>query len=433
MQRTGGEQGIRLLPKPMKWVRIAEAPADLRGEIHLPSSKSVSNRVLIIRALSGVDFPIYNLSVADDTILLRQILTEPENELYLNTENAGTVMRFLTAYFASSPDKDIILTGDERMYRRPIGSLVNALRSMGAEIEYREKTGYPPLHITGKRLNGGYVSLDVSESSQFATALLLIAPTLVNGLTIELKGQVASESYLNMTLHILSEFGIGHDRQGNTITISRQLYLTKAYFVESDWSAAGYWYGLASLVPESDIHLPHLYENSCQGDSLIASIAKDYFDVNIRFENKGLTISGCPVKSKVEKLQLDMLSHPDLIPTIVTLCCLHKISFRIKGTSTLKLKESDRAQALKTELAKLNCELRLEENALESVTFGETPNHLINLNTYSDHRLAMCWAMMAARYPNVWIENPGCTDKSYPHFWEDLEKCGFILQYEKRN
>jgi 3-phosphoshikimate 1-carboxyvinyltransferase len=257
-------------------------------------------------------------------------------------------MRFCTAYFAVNPGKDVVLNGSARMKKRPIGPLVDALNALGAEVIYREKKGFPPLHISGKRLDGGHVSLDASESSQFATALLLIAPALPDGLKLELKGQLASQSYLEMTLDILEEFGVKHQVSGNTISVGRQPILPRPYTVESDWSSAAYWYGIASLFDGAQIDFPHLYEESLQGDSMIRDLAQKWFGISTAYDRQKAWIAkSAPVQSG--ELHLDMLSTPDLIPTIITMCCLHKIPFTIQGISTLRHKESDRAEALKIE------------------------------------------------------------------------------------
>jgi 3-phosphoshikimate 1-carboxyvinyltransferase len=415
----------------MKWVRIVKSPQTFKGKIRLPASKSKSNRVLILRALSGENFPIHNLSTADDTILLNQILSEKENELYVNTDNAGTVMRFCTAYFACRPGNDVVLTGTPRMKKRPIGPLAEALKSIGADVEYREKKGFPPLHVSGKKLKGGHVKLDTSESSQFATALLLIAPVLEEGLTLEITGEQASMSYLELTLHVLSEFGIKHKVKGNIITIKKQPILPREYFVESDWSSAGYWYGLASLFPGSQVSFQHLSRESSQGDSIIARLGEQHFGITTKTDNSRVVIKS-DEQLFLGTLELEMRSIPDLIPTIVTLCCLHRKPFRVTGSATLKLKESDRVGALKKELSKLGHHLQVDENSISSTTFGDVPTGEVLLETYNDHRLAMCWAIVAAKYPNVWIKNPASVDKSYPTFWEDITKAGFDLHYESR-
>jgi 3-phosphoshikimate 1-carboxyvinyltransferase len=251
-----------------------------------------------------------------------------------------------------------------------------------------------------------------------------------NGLQLELKGEPASKSYLDMTLAVLQDFGVKCTVSGNAIHVDHQLIIPKPYTVEGDWSSAAYWYGMASLFEEAQIGLPHLHEVSLQGDSLIRNLSQSWFGVTTSFDTQRAWISKSGIAQQ-EEMNLDMLSTPDLIPTVITLCCMHRIPFTITGTSTLRLKESDRAQALKDELGKLGHNLLVDDNSIACKSFGEVHKDAIQLNTYSDHRLAMCWAMMAAKNPNIWIENPACVQKSYPNYWNDLESVGFPLEYKK--
>ena len=406
----------------MKWIRITGRPDFIKARIKLPASKSISNRALIIRALSGGHFNIHNLSEADDTQLLASILDINEKEFYV--KNAGTVMRFLTAYFAAS-DKEVILRGSERMNQRPIAPLVDTLRAMGASIQYLEKEGYPPLEIKGRKLKGGKVNIQGDISSQFISALLLIAPTLQEGLTVEIQGEVVSEPYILLTLEMLSYFGISYQRSGNTISIPPQEYVTRDYMVAADWSAASYWFSLAALFPHSDVQFPYLYFSSAQGDSILKEIISD-FGVECEFSE-----TTCRLMSlQMEKVpfNFDFTPYPDLVPALTVLATTLCLDFNFTGLGTLKHKESDRARVLQHELAKIGAALDLDDNSLRSRSYGPVPDKDIFLNTYDDHRMAMSFAIAASLSPHIWIENPDVTEKSYPNFWTDLNKAGFTTE-----
>ncbi|RYD77159.1 MAG: 3-phosphoshikimate 1-carboxyvinyltransferase, partial [Sphingobacteriales bacterium] len=392
----------------MKWLRIVKTPEKLSGFVRLPASKSISNRALIIQALCVEKFPIHNLSLADDTLLLKAILESDEEELYI--KNAGTAMRFLTAYFSQKPG-DIYLSGSQRMHERPISPLVEALQKLGAQIEYRESENYPPLHITGIRLSGGEIHLSVSQSSQFASAILLIAPTLSSPLKLVLEGEIVSAPYLDLTLKMLSYFGIKYLHEGNSISIQPQKYLGKPFQVENDWSSASYWYALAAVLQDSKIDFHNLFEESYQGDSVLQKFMQ-HFGVETNFGSNVCTISNQSNSAKQHIFEADFIDFPDLIPTFVTLCCVKRIPFNIIGTKTLKYKESDRAEVLKTELAKLGFEIEMTENSLSCETYNQSifPQDDIWMKTYDDHRMAMSWSILAAQNPNIWIENADCVE-----------------------
>lgn len=392
--------------------------------ILLPASKSISNRALIISALTNAKFNIENLSTADDTVLLQQALDTNSNDIFL--KNAGTAMRFLTAFFAASGNgKEVILRGEERMYKRPISPLVEVLRKLGAEIYYLDNEGFPPLKIRSKKLNGGRISITANISSQFVTALLLIAPKLENGLKISLEGEIVSQPYISMTLAIMKHFGVDSEINGNTIYIPQQEYIAKEYFVESDWSAASYIFAFAVLFPGTRIKLPYLFRESTQGDSAQKELFAA-FGLEINFEN-----SVCSITSSNKRpvfFTHDFIHMPDLIPTFVVLCCTLKVPFRITGSKTLKYKESDRDIALQAELKKIGFELTVEENSISCNHFPEIFNlENITLQTYNDHRMAMSFSMISVMNSNIKIENPGVVEKSYPGYWKDLEKLGFKL------
>jgi 3-phosphoshikimate 1-carboxyvinyltransferase len=410
----------------MKWLRIIKSPEKLNGFVRLPASKSISNRALIIHALCSEKFTIHNLSLADDTLLLKAILETDEQELYI--KNAGTAMRFLTAYFAQKSG-DIYLSGSARMHERPISPLVDALRKLGAKIEYSERENYPPLHITGTKLLGAEIHLSASQSSQFASALLLIAPTLSSLLKLILEGEIVSAPYLDLTLKMLSYFGIKYLREGNSIYIEPQKYLSKPFRVENDWSSASYWYALTAVLRDSKIDFHNLFEESYQGDSVLQKFMQ-HFGIETHFGSTVCTISNHSNSEKQAIFEADFIDYPDLIPTFVTLCCAKKIPFNITGTKTLKYKESDRAEVLKTELAKLGFEIELTENSLSCESYNQSifPQDDIWMKTYDDHRMAMSWSILAAQNPKIWIENPDCVEKSYPDFWRVMEEKGFNFE-----
>lgn len=410
----------------MKWLRIVKAPEKLSGFVRLPASKSISNRALIIQALCTEKFPIHNLCLADDTLLLKAILESAEQELYI--KNAGTAMRFLTAYFAQKSG-DFYLSGSQRMHERPISPLVDALQKLGAEIEYTERENYPPLHITGTKLSGGEIHLLASQSSQFASALLLIAPTLSSPLKLVLEGEIVSAPYLDITLKMLSYFGIKYLREGNSISIDPQKYLSKTFQVENDWSSASYWYALAAVLQDSKIDFHNLFKDSYQGDSVLLKFMR-HFGIETEFGSTVCTISNLSNSVNQSIFEADFIDYPDLIPTFVTLCCAKQIPFNITGTKTLKYKESNRAEVLKTELAKLGFEIEMTENSLSCNSYNQSifPQDDIWMKTYDDHRMAMSWSILAAQYPNIWIENPDCVEKSYPDFWSVMKEKGFIFE-----
>jgi len=406
----------------MKSIRITSTPQKLNGTVVLPSSKSISNRALVIRALTEIPFAIQNLSDADDTTLLESLFESKEKEIYVR--NAGTVARFLLAYFASRPC-DVILSGSERMNERPIGELVEALKVLAADIEYLNQDHHLPVHIHGKSLNGGSISISSETSSQFISALLLIAPSLSEGLTLKLQGEVVSEPYIGLTLKTMSHFGIKYRKQQNQISIPPQKYIPKSFFVESDWSSASYFYSIAALLPGTEFQFAHLFDDSWQGDSILKDIMQE-FGIKTSFDDKNCIIKSSGVK--IKHFNYDFINHPDLIPTFVCLCCALQIPFTISGTRTLKHKESDRGEVLKTELAKLGYSIEFEDNImLYNGEKNTSKKGTIILNTHLDHRMAMSFAILAAKNPDICIENPEVVDKSYPGFWKELKNIGIEI------
>jgi len=411
----------------------------LQGSIRLPASKSESNRLLIMQALSEEPFYIENLSGAEDTSTLKLLLekaAQPHDpgEIF-DTGPAGTTMRFLTAYFSAVPGTRV-LTGTERMKKRPISILVDALRQLGAKIEYLEQEGFPPLKIEGGNLRGGEVELDGSISSQFVSALLMIAPVLHNGLVIRFKGEVTSRPYINMTMRIMEKLGVyatWHD-EDNCISVSQQPYLPSTediitLGVEPDWSAASYWYAMAALSQEADLYIHGLPKNSLQGDSITADLFT-FFGVNSTFDENG---QGVRLRKAAwvptDKFGFDFSDTPDLVQSVAVTASALQVPSLFKGVHTLKIKETDRVSALIKELAKIGATFTVPgENLLEVEQFGGPVADPLVFDTHEDHRMAMALAPLAMKYGTIAISDPGVVKKSYPGFWEDLKSVGFEIK-----
>lgn len=401
------------------------APSEVKATIQLPASKSISNRALIIHALSGGSDAPANLSDCDDTRVMIKALTG--NEEVIDILAAGTAMRFLTAYLSATPGTHI-LTGTQRMQQRPIQILVNALRQLGAQIEYAGNEGFPPLHICGTELTGDEITLKGNVSSQYISALLMIGPVLKHGLQLHLTGEIISRPYINLTLQLMKEFGaVAAWTSDQSISVEPRPYRSVPFTVESDWSAASYWYQIAALARAAEIELTGLFRNSYQGDSrgaqLFAKLGVEtqYTDRGVRLIKKG-TLS--------TRLDEDLVDIPDLAQTFVVTCALLDIPFRFTGLQTLKIKETDRIAALKAELAKLGYVLR-DENDSILVWDGERckPQETPVIKTYEDHRMAMAFAPAAIRYPHMQIAEPQVVSKSYPAYWDDLRKAGFFISF----
>ncbi len=395
----------------------------IEGRINLPASKSISNRVQIINALSNSFETIKNLSDCDDSKAMQNILFSNTNSF--DVGHAGTTMRFLTAYLSKIVG-EWTLTGSHRMQERPIGVLVDALNSIGAQITYLEKEGYPPLKIFGSNLTGEEVSLKGDTSSQYITALLLIAPTLANGLKIKLEGKIVSRSYIEMTLNILEEFGIKSEFKGQEIFVSHQTYQRIPYTVEGDWSGASYWFSFMALANEGKLFLDGLKKRSFQGDSGLIPVFEK-LGVKAQFSKKGMFIEKTATDCK--KLKFDFNQMPDLAQTFAVCACLKNIPFHFTGLETLKIKETNRIHALIIELGKLGYILH-EPAEGELAWDGErgAEDKKIVIETYHDHRMAMAFAPIAMVRPEVEIESPDVVKKSYPNFWEQLKEVGFNIE-----
>lgn len=405
----------------------------LRGRVPLTGSKSESNRALIIQALSQGKVHIDNLSEAADTVALQAALQvgEPAREQVIDIGPAGTAMRFLTAYL-SLKTGTFLLTGSARMKERPIGVLVDALRHLGAHIEYAAQEGYPPLRIRGP-LQQSDVRTRVAGniSSQYVSALLLIAPKLPQGLHLEIEGELTSRPYLMMTLKMLEEAGITHRWEGSEIRIQPQDFHSCTLTIEPDWSAASYWYSLAALSPKADLFLPALKPDSLQGDQAIKDIM-NAFGIHSNFEAGGLRIRKEAAPSSLAPIHLDFTACPDLAQTVIVCCAALKRPASFTGLHTLRIKETDRIAALQNELAKFG--VRLEEQ--QSGTFHldcqdwQVPAAL-KIRTYEDHRMAMAFAPLALIFDHVEIEDPAVVEKSYPAFWTHLKQFGITFDHSK--
>ncbi len=392
------------------------SPTDfIQLEINLPASKSISNRALILNALAYSPYEIQNLSDCDDTRVTMKALDS--NDTTFDIGAAGTAMRFLTA-FLSKTVGEWVITGSERMKNRPIKLLVDALNSLGARIEYIEKEGFPPLRIFGSALLGGEISLNGSVSSQYISALMMIAPYMQNGLKIKLEGNIISVPYIQMTMSMMKEFGVHVKYKNNEIEIKSQLYKPTPFKVESDWSAASYWYEILSIAGKGQIFLKGLNRNSYQGDSKAAELF-EHLGVKTDYQSEGILLT--PSGNLTNKFEYDFVNQPDLAQTFAVTCCLKNIPFHFKGLQSLKIKETNRIAALINELAKPGFIL-FEPAEGELLWNGERceANKKISIDTYEDHRMAMAFAPVALKMP-VEIKHPEVVSKSYPTFWYDFD------------
>lgn len=411
---------------------VSHPTKKLIGAITLTASKSESNRALIIQALCVDCFKIKNLASAQDTVTLNKILQNSNSQL-IDVGAAGTTMRFLTAYLSTKIGTRII-TGSDRMKKRPIGILVDALRDLGAQIEYMEEEGYPPLKITGKALHGGEIEMDGSVSSQFISALLLIAPELQHGLVIKFKGEITSRPYINMTLKMMEEFRVYGQFHDNSISVSKQNYHKKsevdyAYKVEGDWSSASYWYAIAALSYEADFIIKGLKHPSLQGDSIVADVFT-FFGIKTEYLFDGIHITKQRVKD--EHFGFDFSDCPDIAQTVAIVVSALGIPSLFNGLHTLRIKETDRIEALKLELIKFGIDVEiLNDNSIKINPKSIDPKRVATISTYEDHRMAMAFAALAMKQESVIIEHPDVVKKSYPGFWDDLRSVGFVVKENK--
>ena len=410
-----------------------KAPNVLRHTAQLPASKSISNRVLVIHALTGGHTLPGNLSDCDDTEVIVEALKN--NPYEINIKAAGTAMRFMTAYLAVKSGEEHVLTGTERMCHRPIHVLVDALRRLGADIEYAGEEGFPPLRIKGSALDGGLLEVAGNISSQFISALLLIGPCLKNGLTLHMTGDVISRPYIDLTLWTMREFGADAEWSDyDTIVVKPQPYKDREYLTENDWSAASYWYEMMALTnnPDDEIKLEGLMDGSKQGDSQVRYLFS-LLGVKTTFKTKK---AGVPTTvtlqhsgRSVTRLEYNFINSPDLAQTFVVCCALLNVPFHFTGLSTLKIKETDRIEAMKAEMRKLGYVVR-SANDSELIWDGELcePSLEAGIDTYEDHRMALSFAPAALRFNGLRINNPQVVTKSYPQFWRDISQAGFEVR-----
>lgn len=413
---------------------IVKAPNRIKAEINLPASKSISNRVLVIHSLSGGNSTLHNLSDCDDTqVMINALRDMPE---VIDIKAAGTAMRFMSAYLSVTEGEHVI-TGTERMKHRPIGVLVDALRRLGADIEYVGEQGYPPLRIRGKQLEGGTLEVPGNISSQYISALLMIGPALRNGLELRLTGDIISRPYIDLTLHVMHEFGCKIEWSSvDTISVKPQRYDDREYVVENDWSASSYWYEMLALSEdkESGVVLPGLRDASRQGDSVVRYLYS-LLGVKTAFKNgdhgQNTKVALTRHFSALTRMDYDFINQPDLAQTFVVTCCALGIPFHFTGLASLKIKETDRIEALKTEMRKLGYVLR-DVNDCELEWDGERCEAEDNpsIDTYEDHRMAMSFAPLAITLGCIRINNPEVVSKSYPNYWDDLRKAGFEINEE---
>jgi len=404
-------------------IKLQKSQIKNNKKLIISGSKSESNRLLLLQAFYP-NIELKNLSNSDDTDLMQSALKSSSD--VIDVHHAGTAMRFLTAYYATQQDREIVLTGSSRMKERPIKILVDALRVLGADIEYVNNDGFPPLRIKGKTLTENKVTLKANVSSQYISALVLIAPQLKNGLELTLKGKITSIPYINMTLSLLNKLGIETSFKDNLIQVYQQLTInSQQSLIESDWSSASYYYSIVALSDiGTSITLPSYKENSLQGDSALAEIYKT-FGVETVFINNTITlrkIRDC----KLQTVNCQLNNSPDIAQTIAVTTFGLGIECNLTGLHTLKIKETDRLVALKTEIEKLGGKVQITENSLH-VSKSKNINSDISIETYNDHRMAMAFAPLALK-TNITIKNADVVSKSYPKFWEDLKSIGFQIK-----
>ncbi len=402
------------------------APENVLASPKLTSSKSESNRALIIKALCKNKINIENISNADDTQLLASSLSSIRNKSHFNCKNAGTTLRFLTA-FLSIQKGTWTLTGSKRMTQRPIGPLALALNELGANIQFKKKKGFPPLKITGADLFGKSIEIQGDISSQFISALLLISPMLKNGLIINIKGTIFSKPYIDMTLKMMKHFGVNHTWTNNQIIhILAQKYIGGNFKVETDWSAASYWYSIAALSKKCKIQIKGLRKDSLQGDSNIIKYFKP-LGVLTSFTNNGIEIKKAP-SSVNGTYKMNLINNPDLAQSLAVTCVGLGLECHLSGLNTLLLKETNRLKALQTELTKVGVQSIIDLNSItipgkQKLLKSEAP-----IATYGDHRMAMSFAPLSLVLGKLNLDDPEVVNKSYPDFWNDLKSAGFIIQ-----
>ena len=408
---------------------LQSAICNLQSAISITGSKSETNRLLLLQALFS-NITLANTSNSDDSEVMMKALVpntqnpEPNTQI-IDIHHAGTAMRFLTAYFAVNEGREVVLTGSPRMKERPIKVLVEALQQLGAQISYENEEGYPPIRIKGKKITANKVNIPANVSSQYISALLLIAPKLENGIEITLVGEITSIPYIKMTLALLNDLNIQTSFEGNTIKVyPKQEVESKVMTVESDWSSASYFFSLAALSNEASISLSSYKETSLQGDSALVDIYAK-MGVETHFEENKMTLVK-QANFELKTLNLDLNNTPDIAQTIVVTCLGLGIGCHLTGLHTLKIKETDRLEALRIEMTKLGANISVTNDSLMLIATKDI-NSNIKIATYNDHRMAMAFAPLALKVPII-IENAEVVSKSYPDFWEDLKILGFRIE-----
>ena len=399
-------------------IKISSKNKTINGSIDLESSKSISNRLLIIKALCKTKFEIQNLSNAKDTKILNELLDSFNKRIDLNCEDAGTALRFLIAFLAT---KDGIwkVSGSKRMHERPVKPLIDCLKDLGAEIKYLKKEGFPPIKIKSKKLKINKLSLPGDISSQFISALLLVAPTIENGLTLEITSKVLSKPYIDMTLGLMSEFGIEYSWENNLIKVEQQNYLAKNIKVENDWSAASFWYSFLALSKSGEVKIPNLYAKSLQGDSVLSSI---YLKLGIKTEFNEDSIVLYKTKNIAKELELDLSNYPDLALPIIVTCCGLGIKAHLMGLESLKIKESNRLECIKKELEKFNVISSISDSSIKIKKNQKIVQPTSIIECHNDHRIAMSIAPLCMKVDSIKFDNKEVVNKSYPKFWEDFDR-----------
>jgi 3-phosphoshikimate 1-carboxyvinyltransferase len=400
---------------------LQTSQSDLQAQIAVTGSKSETNRLLLLQALFP-NISLANTSNSDDSEVMQKALKG--NEEIVDIHHAGTAMRFLTAYFAVNEGHEVVLTGSARMKERPIKVLVEALQQLGAQISYESEEGYPPIRIKGKKITENKVSIPANVSSQYISALLLVAPKLQNGIEITLVGEITSIPYIKMTLALLNDLNIQTSFEGNVIKVyPKPEVQSKVMTVESDWSSASYFFSLAALANKASISLSSYKETSLQGDSALVEIYAK-MGVETHFEENKITLVKQP-NFNFESVNFDLNNTPDIAQTIVVTCLGLGIGCHLTGLHTLKIKETDRLEALRIELTKLGADISVTNDSLTLVATKHI-NSNVKIATYNDHRMAMAFAPLALKVPII-IENAEVVSKSYPDFWEDLKSLGFEI------
>ena len=391
------------------------------SQLNITGSKSETNRLLLLKALFP-NITLANTSNSDDSEVMQKALIG--NDEIVDIHHAGTAMRFLTAYFAVNEGREVVMTGSSRMQERPIKILVDTLRQLGVEISYEKEEGYPPIRIKGKKVTASKVTLAANVSSQYISALLLVASKLENGLELTLEGEITSIPYIKMTLALLNDLYIKTSFEGNIIKVyPKEAVASKEMVVESDWSSASYFFSLVALSDAAKITLSSYKENSLQGDSELVSLYAK-MGVKTTFQNNKMTLEKV-AGFNYQDVNFDLNNTPDIAQTIVVTCLGLGIGCHLTGLHTLKIKETDRLEALKTELTKLGANISVTNDSLTLVK-SKKINHDVKIGTYNDHRMAMAFAPLAIKVPII-IEDAGVVSKSYPDFWNDLKALNFQI------